>query len=225
MVESLREQGHPLLTEEELLHLETVGQVLHRDEGHTFFREGEETDFALLIKKGHIKVVLGKRPRIVAVRGPGETVGEMAAVRPQPRTASAIAIDAVEVLRLPANAWLRFLYDNPRAMHAQLVAADTRVSQATNKIVESDLAVEQKLAKALLELVEKGVGRETEDGIAMPLSQQDLASLTGASLDSVKKIVRTFKEDGMIATGRQVVYVREVAAVAEIAEGNRTAAL
>ncbi|UOX87586.1 Crp/Fnr family transcriptional regulator [Amycolatopsis sp. FBCC-B4732] len=225
MVEQLQDQGHPLLTEEEMQHLAEVGQVLKRDEGHTFFREGEETDFALLIKKGHIKVVLGTRPRIVAIRGPRETVGEMAAVRPQPRTASAIAMDTVEVLLLPATAWLKFLYDNPRAMHAQLVAADERVSQATNKVVESDLAVEQKVAKAILELAGKGIGRSTDSGLAMPLSQQDVAALTGASVDSVKKIIRALKEQKMIGTGRQVLYIRRNEALAEIAEGNRTATL
>ena len=33
--------------------------------------EGEYGDFALLIKKGHVKIAVGLLPRIVAIRGPG----------------------------------------------------------------------------------------------------------------------------------------------------------
>jgi CRP/FNR family transcriptional regulator, cyclic AMP receptor protein len=208
-----------------LLVLESVGRVINRSAGHVFVHEGEETDFALLIRKGHVKVVMGKPPRIVAIRGPGEIVGEMAAIRQKPRSGSIIALDEVEVLYLPAGEWLRFLYKHPRALHAQLVAVYERLDQATRKIVESDLASEQRLAKALVELVDSGIGRRGEDGVVLRVSQQDLATLTGASLDSIKKIIRTLKDGQLIATGRQTLIIRDVVTLVEIADGNRTALL
>jgi CRP/FNR family cyclic AMP-dependent transcriptional regulator len=225
VADSLFSQGTPLLTEEELLVLESVGRVINRPTGHIFISEGEDTDFALLIRKGHVKVAMGRPPRIVAIRGHGEIVGEMAAIRQKPRSASIIALDDVEVLHLPAGEWLRFLYEHPRAMHAQLVAADERLDQATRKIVESDLAIEQRLAKALVELVDSGVGASSKDGVVLRFSQQDLATLTGASLDSVKKIIRTLKDGKLIGTGRQTLVVHDIAALVEIADGNRTALL
>jgi CRP/FNR family cyclic AMP-dependent transcriptional regulator len=218
-------EGTPLLTEEEMVHLESVGQTLHRDEGHTFFLEGEETDYALLIKKGHVKVVMGTRPHIITIRGPGSLVGEMAALWPQPRTASVIAIDVVEVLHLPAGAWRKFLFDNRRAMYAQLVFAYSQIYENAKQIVNTDLAAEQRLAKTLLDLTAQGVGKSTARGTALPFSQQDLAALSGASLDSIKKIVRTFREQKMIATGRQVLYILDDRTLTEIANGNRTAIL
>jgi CRP-like cAMP-binding protein len=225
MVDPSFSQGAPLLTEEELVALESVGRVINRPTGHIFISQGEETDFALLIRKGHVKVVVGKPPRIVAIRGPGEIVGEMAAILQKPRSGSVIALDEVEVLHLPAGEWLRFLYEHPRAMHAQLLLAVERLGQATRKIVESDLAVEQRLAKALVELVDSGVGRRGADGVVLRFSQQDLATLTGASLDSVKKIIRTLKDGRLIGTGRQTLVIRDVAALEEIADGNRSALL
>ncbi|HEX6342947.1 Crp/Fnr family transcriptional regulator [Umezawaea sp.] len=225
MAELSSSPGDPLLTEEELLALRSVGRVIHRQEGHVFISQGEETDFALLILKGHVKIVVGKPPRIVAIRGPGEIVGEMAAIRQKPRSASIIALDEVEVLHLPATEWLKFLYDHPRAMHAQLYAADERLEQATRKIVESDLAVEQRLAKAIVELVDSGVGTPGEGGTLLRFSQQDLATLTGASLDSVKKIIRTFRDERLVDTGRQTLLIRGIGDLAQIADGNRTALL
>src|SRR5262245_39645231 len=179
-----------------------MGSTLRRPEGHTFMREGEKGDFVLLIRKGHVKVVTGNPSRIVAILGPNEIIGEMGVVRHKQRSASVIAWDDVEVLHLSDAEWLRFLYAYPRAMHAQLVAADDRVEQATRKLTESDLATERRLAKALVELVDRGLAKRIDDTLNLRLSQKDLASLTGSSIEAVKKIVKIFKENGIIDTGR-----------------------
>ena len=52
----------------------------------------------------------------------------------KPRTASVFAFDDVEVLYLPAEEWLRFLYKHPRAMHAQWATTAERTEQAVKKI-------------------------------------------------------------------------------------------
>jgi CRP/FNR family cyclic AMP-dependent transcriptional regulator len=213
----------PLLTDKELVALDRVGQILHRQAGHTFFREGEETDFALLIKKGHVRVLAGRPARIVAFRKRDEIVGEMAAIRGKPRSATVIAHDEVEVLHLPAPDFLEFLYEHPRALHALLVDSDERLDQATRKIVGSDLAVERRLAGALVELVDEGVAEHLDGVLVARFPQADLASLTGTSLESVKKIVRLLKESKIIDTGRGSISIHDVDLLKEIAMGNRTA--
>lgn len=220
----LYEQSMPLLTEEELAELEGIGHTIHRSAGNPFFLEGEHGDFALLIKKGHVKALAGRPPRIVAIRGPGDIVGEMAAIRRTPRSASIIAFDDVEALYLPAARWLQFLYDHPRAMHAQWAAEADRTDQATRKIVESELAVGQQLAKALIELTDSGLGERTREGaVVLRLSQHDLAALIGTKkLDSVKKVIRLLKAESTIATGRQVITILKPAVLHDIADGNRT---
>lgn len=224
MESPLYEQSMPLLTEEELAELEGIGHTIHRSAGNPFFLEGEHGDFALLIKKGHVKALAGRPPRIVAIRGPGDIVGEMAAIRRTPRSASIIAFDDVEALYLPAARWLQFLYDHPRAMHAQWAAEADRTDQATRKIVESELAVGQQLAKALIELTDSGLGERTREGaVVLRLSQHDLAALIGTKkLDSVKKVIRLLKAESTIATGRQVITILKPAVLHDIADGNRT---
>jgi CRP/FNR family cyclic AMP-dependent transcriptional regulator len=214
-----------LLTSEELAALEAIGNTIHRSAGHPFFLEGEQGDFALLIKKGHVKAMRGAPPRIIDVRGPGEIVGEMAVFRRQPRMASIIAFDDVEALYLPGSAWLQFLYEHPRTMHALLVMTGDMVDRATMKNVESELAIERQLAKRVIELTDAGLGESAHDGsaITLRLSQHDLAALIGAKkLDSVKKIIRLLKAAGVIDTGRQVITVRQPVRLREIADGNLT---
>lgn len=224
MEDPLFQQGTPLLKSEELAALEPLGHTIRRPAGDTLFAEGEDTDFALLIRKGHVKIMAGQPPRTVAIRHTGEIVGEMSAILEKPRTASVIAFDEVEALFIPGKTWLKFLFDYPRAMRAQLVAAEERLDQATRKIIESDLAIEQRLARVLTALIDDGLGTPTDDGALLRLGQQDLAALIGASkLDSVKKVIRMFRASGIVATGRQAITIRDRAALREIANGTTTA--
>jgi CRP/FNR family transcriptional regulator, cyclic AMP receptor protein len=224
MGDQLYGQPPPLLTDDELAELENIGHAIHRSAGDPFFLEGEPGDFALLITKGHVKVMRGRPPRIIDVRGPGEIVGEMGVIRGIPRMASIIAFDDVEALYLPGANWLRFLYDHPRAMHALLAKTDDMADRATMKNVESELAVEQQLAKRIAELTDSGLGAPTGDGaVVLRLSQQDLAALIGAKkLDSVKKVIGRLKAAGIVQTGRQVITILQPAALREIADGNLT---
>jgi CRP/FNR family transcriptional regulator, cyclic AMP receptor protein len=214
----------PLLTSEELAELEASGYEIRRSAGQPFFLEGEPGDFALLIKKGHVKALRGNPPRIIDVRGPGAIVGEMAVIREQPRMASIVAFNDVEALYLPGAAWLRFLYAHPRAMHALLRVTDDMADRATKKTIESELAVEQQLAKRLVELIGSGLGDQGTDGrVTLRLSQQDVATLVGAKkLDSVKKIIARLKAAGIVATGRQTFTVVRLDALRDIADGNLT---
>jgi CRP-like cAMP-binding protein len=224
MEDQLYEQALPLLTDEELAELDEIGHMIHRSAGHPFFLEGEQGDFALLIKKGHVKAMRGRPPRIIDIRGPGETVGEAAVIRRKPRMASIIAFDDVEALYLPGARWLRFLYDHPRAMHAQWAAEADTTDRATMKNVESELAIEQQLAKRVIELTDSGLSEHAGDGtVVLRLSQQDLAALIGAKkFDSVKKVIGRLKASGIIGTGRQVITIFQLAALREIADGNLT---
>ncbi len=209
----------PLLTAEEVSVLEDAGPVIRYPAGSVLFGENEETDFALLVRAGHVKVQTGASRRVVAIRGAGEIVGEMAALRRKPRSASVLALDDVEALYLPADSWLRFLYEHPRAMHAQLIAVEERLEEATRKTADSGLGIEQRLAKALLELASGGLGRSTPDGIVLRFGQRELADLVGASRESIVQVIREFKRRGVVTTGRQATILRDMTALGVIARG------
>lgn len=225
MENELYKEPCPLLTEEEQAELEKSGRTIRRPAGHTFCLEGEQSDFVMLIRSGHVKLTRGAPARILDVRGPGQIVGEMAVIRRKPRMASIIAMDDVEALCLPGDEWLRFLYDHPRAMLAQLAMKDDMAERASRKNAESELAVEQQLAKRVTELTAAGLGEPAADGaVILRLSQQDLAALIGArKLDSVKKAIGRLKASGIVGTGRQAITILQPALLHDIADGRRPA--
>jgi CRP/FNR family transcriptional regulator, cyclic AMP receptor protein len=217
---------YPVLTDAEFLELERVGTVIHRTPGSLLFGEGEETDFALVIRKGTVRIAKGGSGRVISLRGAGQPVGEQAAIRKKPRSASVYAIDDVEALLLSAPAWRQFLYSNSRAAVALLALSYDRQDESDRKLVESSsLAVEQRLARQLIDLVDdKGLGERSGDGIALkPFSQVDLAQLIGASRDAVVPVIRALKKSGIVATGWKQIIIVDPVALRGIARGERIA--
>lgn len=208
----------PLLIEDEMAYLEGVGITQRRHAGHTFMRRGERSNFVLLIKKGTVQVTAGDPARIVAFRGAGEITGEMGVIRRKPRSANVIAWDEVDVMVISDVEWRKFLNKFPRAAIAQLADADDRVDEATMKIVDSDFAVEQRLAKALVELVDRGLTESTGSTRTIRLSQDDIASLTRSSVVSVKKALKIFKESNVVSTGRLTVTIHDMDQLVNIAD-------
>jgi CRP-like cAMP-binding protein len=215
---------YPVLTDAEILALESVGSVVRQTPGSLMLGEGEETDFVLLIRKGTVRIVKGGSGRVISLRGAGQLIGEQAAIWRRPRSASVYAVDDVEALYLSASAWRQFLEANPRAALAQLAVSYERQDESDRKLAEtSSLAVGQRLARELVDLQSKGLGEHSGDEIMLPFSQIDLARLIGASRDAVVPVIRALKDGGILATGRKKVIILDPEALRSIARGDRTA--
>jgi CRP-like cAMP-binding protein len=211
------------LSDEERVELETLGDPIRYPAGSILFGEGELTDFMLLIRVGHVKVTSGSASHIVAIRGAGETVGEMAAVDREPRSASVFAMDDVEALYVPGRVWLAFLKRRSTVCLALLRMTNQRLREATRKQVSGYLSIEQRLAGALLELATK-IGQPVEGGTVISgISQQELADLVNASRESVAQMMRAFRQRDLIETGRYKLTVSGLIELREIANGDRTA--
>ena len=95
---------------------------LELEDGDTLFEAGELGDSLYVIVSGGVRVVRGETR--VAELGPGECVGEMAALDWEPRSASVIATASTLLVRLDRNDLQDLLADYPelvRALAAVLV--------------------------------------------------------------------------------------------------------
>ena len=211
-----------LLTDDEYDSLKKLGSSTNYPVGSILMGEGENTTFALLIQTGHVKIVSGPSRRILAIRGAGEFVGEMAAIRSKPRSASVFALDDVQALYLPGAQWLDFMINNPRVAMALLRLTEERLAETTKKTVESILGTQQKLANALLELELKGLGVTNQNGTLLRFSQADLANIAGISIDSAKQGIKVFKKKGLVQIGRQAITLKSLDQIETIARGDPT---
>jgi len=86
-------------------------------QGAEIIREGDEGDFMLLVLDGGIEIVkkdVRGLPQIIGNAGPGKTLGEMSLIDGEPRFASCVALDTVEIAVLDREGLSRLIAEQPR---------------------------------------------------------------------------------------------------------------
>jgi CRP-like cAMP-binding protein len=186
--------------------------------GQALLHEGQLPDRVLLLRAGRVKVVsntAGGREAVLAFRGPGDLVGEQAAIDEQPRSASLVAIEPVEALALTHQAFRDFLLAHPRVSLVLLRMMSQRLRAASAMHVEfTGSNTLGRVAVRLLELCDRyGEQAGGEIRIALPISQEELAGWTGASIESVGRALQTMRELGWITTRRREIRVLDIDAL------------
>jgi CRP-like cAMP-binding protein len=85
--------------------------------GELIVEEGRTANGVFVIVKGRVNIVKGvhtDRPQVVATLGAGEPIGEMEVLAEWPRTASAVAVEATEVIGMDSWVFLDHAASEPR---------------------------------------------------------------------------------------------------------------
>jgi CRP-like cAMP-binding protein len=186
--------------------------------GRTLFHTGDPSDWVALLVEGRIKIVdhtADAREVLLAVRGPGQLLGELSAIDGEPRSASAVAIDDVLVQLVDRKGFLAYLDSHPSAAVGLLQMLVARLRDADRKRLEySSHDVQGRLARRLLELAEE-YGVPGSDGIriSLPLSQDELASYTASSREAVAKALRGLRERKIVSTDRRAITIIDLEAL------------
>ena len=171
--------------------------------GEALFRKGSEGNALYIIKEGSIKIVLpGKEGDevILAIFSDGDFLGEMALLDGMPRSADAVALQASEVYVLSRGDFLAFLKENENAVQSILCSLSMRLRR-TDDLLEDTcfLNISDRFAKKLVELAEKfGCRKKNTIFIDLSLTQTDLASMVGATRESINKELRILREKGLV---------------------------
>jgi CRP-like cAMP-binding protein len=166
---------------------------------------GQVPSEVFVLQQGLVKIgattTAGKQV-LFAFRGPGDLVGELAAIDGEPRSATVVAIEKVDALVLGHEAFMALMRDQPSANVALLRSLSERMRDADAKRVQ--LATATAMARVSMCLLELCDRFGSEDGeIALPLSQDELASLAGASIESVGRALQQLRGLGWIETRRR----------------------
>jgi CRP-like cAMP-binding protein len=196
------------LEPDEAAALRATGVVRKYPRGAAVFHERQPFDRAIILLEGRVKLTATTddgREIVLAVRDAGELVGEMSAIDGEPRSATAIALEPVQVLAVAPSSFTAFLERNPKAMLVLLQTVTRRLRDADRKRVEFSAQDSiGRVAARLVELAER-YGAQDSDGVRidLPLSQEELASWTGCSREAVSKALQTMRDLGWLATGRR----------------------
>jgi CRP/FNR family transcriptional regulator, cyclic AMP receptor protein len=188
----------------------------------TLFHQGDEAGPVIVLLGGRVKIANTSdagREAIVAVNGPGDLVGELAAIDDGPRSTTVTTLEPVEALFVPRSAFTAFLERSSNAalvilrmVAGRLRHADAQQTQFTTHDVIG------RLARRLVELCDRfGVHGERGIEIELHLSQEELASWIGASREAVSKAFQLLRSLRIVETGRLRVTVLDHEALRRLA--------
>lgn len=191
--------------------------------GGLFFREHDPAGTCHLLLRGRLKLVKANADgaqMIARFVGPGEIFGWAPLLGGDIYPASAEAVVDSASLFWEADAVRQALLDCPRLAVNALELLGGRLRDAERRLQElASEKVERRLARTLLRLVAQS-GRQTTGGveIAFPISRQDLAEATGATLHTMSRILAAWEQQGLVGGARQRVLVRDVSRLEAIAD-------
>ena len=183
--------------------------------GDVLFRKGSEGNAFYIIKEGGVKIVLPSREGeevILAIFSRGDFFGEMALLDGMLRSADAVALEPCRFLVLNRADFFSFLKDNESAIQSILYSLSMRLRK-TDDLLEDTcfLNISARFAKRLLELAEThGRAEENSTLINLDLKQRDLASMIGASRESVNKELRLLRERGLVSTAGNMIRIYDL---------------
>lgn len=192
--------------------LARVARAQHFARHEYIFYQDDPGDAAYVIRSGTIAILLATddgRELVINEIGAGECFGELALLTQAPRSASAVARSACDVIRLPRAEFLRELESQPKLMRQVLQVTAERLRASTER--ERALAfldAPARLARVLLEL-----DRAASDKGYITLSQDELAQHIGVARQTTAKILGQWRRAGWILTGRGKLVVLDRAAL------------
>jgi len=210
------------LSREEFDDLVSRGARRQFRRGGYLLTEGEISDHVAVVLSGRAKVssvTHDGREVVLAVRGPGDLVGELSALDGGVRSASVSALEPVEALIIPSDRFESFLEGHPRLAILLLQTTIRRLRDADRKRIEfGAYDTPGRVARRIIELADR-YGEKDERGvkISLSLTQDELAGWTGASREAVSKALRHFRDRGWIETGRRSIVVLNVDALRTLA--------
>ncbi|MFC6087840.1 Crp/Fnr family transcriptional regulator [Saccharothrix lopnurensis] len=178
-------------------------------------RQGEEHRHALLVLSGSVKVVVNSeygRDLLMAVRGPGDMLGEMAALEAERRSANVVAWVPTTARVFRGREFADFMERNPEACLALARMLSERLRRVHVRCVDMVVCpAPTRVVKVLVEIALTH-GRRTADGwrLGVPLTQPDLASLAGVALSTVEKSLRDLRCQRLLHPGGRHIVITDL---------------
>jgi CRP-like cAMP-binding protein len=199
-----------------------VARAHHYAKGSAIFGEGEPSDFFITIVTGRVKVSkatpAGKEV-ILEIFGPGDPLGATAAYEGRPFPATAVALEETECLLIPRGGFFALLEQHPSLVRGLLTGLTHRLVELTTRIADlSGARVEARFARLFLKLA-KDIGRPGDGGTFIPLalSRQELADMTGTTIETCIRIMSRWGKEDIVRTDKDGFTILEPDALETVA--------
>ena len=210
------------LSEDDRRRLAAVSRLKAYAKGERIFEEAEPSDFFYVVVSGKVKIVKilpSGKDVILELFGTGNPFGSVAAYEGRPFPASAVALEDTVCLLTPRASFFALLEQHPSLVRGLLLGLTQRLVELTNRLTElTGSRVEARFARLFLKLADN-IGRPTSGATAIPLvlSRQELADLTGTTIETAIRIMSRWGKDEIVRTDKDGFVLLDKGALEEIA--------
>lgn len=187
--------------------------------GSVICHQGDQSRNVLVVSRGRVRVswvaVTGEEA-VLAVRGPGEIIGELAAVDGRSRSATLTAVDSVCGLVITARALESLCRRRPGITWVMLRVVASRQRAMVD---QQDLRTGPSLHRVGAMLL--GLAHRSADDLiaTVPLTQRELAGIVGVSRETLVRMLKVLRDAGIIQTRRNGIKIlreKELRALCDI---------
>lgn len=194
-------------------------------QGETLDR-GAERGAAFIVRSGRVAMIeIGSDRKELAVEliGPGDLFGLIAAVQQFPTALVPRADRESELLLIPKKTFLLALEANSSLAlrFTRYISERLRMSQVLSRAIAYD-NVTNRVASVLDALAPRfGTRRDSSSAYVLDLTRQEIASLTGTTIETVVRVLKGMERQGIVALGRRRrIEVRSRERLAEMINNN-----
>lgn len=204
-----------------------VAQAAHLksyQKGELIFAEGDPCDTFFVIVSGRVKLFkstpAGKQI-ILYIFGAGDPLGAISVYEHAPFMVSALSLEPTEVLSIGQAEFFHLLSAEPAVVRGLLSGLTQRLVELTGRLTElTGARVETRFARLFLNLSDQ-IGRPERGGVFIPLvlSRQELADLTGTTIETAIRIMSRWHRDDLLHTEKDGFVVIDRSALDSAAAG------
>ena len=191
------------------------------------FCEYEPGNEFYFLQEGRVKVtkIVSDMEKTLDIFQPGDIFGEMAILEDQPRSATAIAIDRVKVLRFNKANFNHLLQGNPQLAFRLLKIFSNRIYDAKRRLLILTLPdIESKVYDAFLMLAEnQNISPKSSDHVTFSTNIEEIANWCGEKVNQVKDVLIRFADQGKIQIYEDRIIVKDLYEMFRIVQGRRKA--
>ena len=184
------------LDEDELGRVCEAASTRYLQRGDVLFQEGDEPAELYVVSRGRIAITsrsFDGRESVFALMERGDLFGEMGLLDGLGRSAEARSLEPSEVISVPYAPVRAAFESRPELLWGVVALLAGRLRSMDTALADSMfLDVTGRTAKRLLELA------AGEDDFVLPITQEELAGMVGASRERVNKAISSFVRLGWI---------------------------
>jgi CRP-like cAMP-binding protein len=198
--------------------------LVHKARGEELYSDTAPAGALFLISRGVVKLLQALdsgRDIIIELAGRGDIIGEAALTEQDLYGTRAVCVHPTTALMIPRADAAAYVANNPEAVRNVVALLHACIRRARQRVEDMAVfGVRQRIARFLVRLAD-WTGRPEDGNVLVPvaLSRQELAALTGTTVETAIRVMSALRQQGLVEPARRGIVLRDRAELEQLAAG------